>query len=106
MGGPKSIFKINNVAYATNKKKLAQVECTILDKVDGESYEMDMAWLVRKHAAGWRISGVMLEFEPGQAMDLLSFENVRDVNKIKALAGADVIDDTSRQAKSPSSTVK
>ena len=106
MGGPSSIFKINNVAYATNKKKLAQVECTILDKVDGESYEMEMAWLVRKNASGWRISGVMLELEPGQAMDLLSFENAQDVNKIKALAGAEVIDDKSRQAKSQDSSIK
>ena len=108
MGGPNSIFKVNQVAYATNKHKLAQVQCTVLDNVDGESYEMDMAWLVRKYSTGWRISGVMLELEPGKAMDLLSFENVRDVNKIKALAGAEVIDidDQSRHAKSQDSAIK
>ena len=48
----------------------------------------------------------MLELEPGKAMDLLSFENVRDVNKIKALAGAEVIDDQSRHAKSQDSAIK
>lgn len=106
MGGPTSIFKVNEVLYATNKKKLAQVECTIVDNIDGESFEMGLAWLVRKHSAGWRISGVMLELEPGKTKDLLSFENVRDVNKIKALAGAEVIDDSSRQAKSQDSSIK
>ena len=106
MGGPNSIFKVNDVLYATNKKKLAQVECTILDKDDGESYEMDMAWLVRKHTSGWRISGVMLELETGKTKDLLSFENVRDVNKIKALAGVEAIDNQSRHSKSQDSSFK
>ena len=106
MGGPTSIFKVNDVLYATNKQKLAQVECTIVDKVDGESYEMDMAWLVRKHSVGWRISGVMLELQPGKTKDLLSFENDRDVNKIKALAGAEVVDDQSRHAKDQNSVIK
>jgi len=48
----------------------------------------------------------MLELEPGKTKDLLSFENARDVNKIKALAGAEIIDDQSRQAKSQDSAIK
>ena len=106
MGGPTSVFKVNDVLYATTKKKLAQVECTIVDKVGNEKYEMDMAWLVRKHSTGWRISGVLLELDPGKAKDLLSFENVQDVTRIKGLAGADVVDDQSRQAKSQNSAIK
>ena len=106
MGGPSSVFKVNDVLYATTKRKLAQVECSIVDKVDGEEYEMEMAWLVRKYSTGWRISGVMLELEPGAAKDLLSFENVQDVTRIKGLAGAEVVDDQSRQAKSQNSSIK
>jgi len=33
MGGPTSVFNVNEILYATNKKKLAQVECSIVDKV-------------------------------------------------------------------------
>lgn len=106
MGGPTSVFRVNDVFYATTKKKLAQVECSIVDKVDGEEYEMKMAWLVRKHSNGWRISGVMLELEPGKAKDLLSFENVQDVTRIKGLAGAEVVDDQARQAKSKGTSIK
>lgn len=106
MGGPKSEFKVNEVRFATLKNKLAQVECSIIDKSDGEVYEMDMAWLVRKHSTGWRISGVMLELEPGKSKDLLSFENEQDVMKIKTLAGADVVDEKSRQANAKDASIK
>ena len=106
MGGPSSIYKVNDVRYATTKQKLAQVECSIMDEVDGESYKMDVTWLVRKQGNGWRISGVSLEIVPGSPKDLLSFENIRDVTKLKQLADSDAIDDDARQAKASDSTLK
>ena len=108
MGGPTATYNVGDVSYATTKQRLAQVECSIVDNVDGEEYEMNVTWLVRKQAMGWRISGVMLELEPGQVPDLLSFENIQDVNKIKNLAGEEAIQDldTTRQADASTSSIK
>jgi hypothetical protein len=108
MGGPTAVYKVGAVKYATNKQRLAQVECSIVDNVEGEEYEMNVTWLVRKQSLGWRISGVMLELESGQVPDLLSFENIQDVNRIKSLAGEDIIsgDQTTRQADASTSSIK
>ena len=35
MGGPNSKCNFGEVRYATNKQKLAQVDCTVVDSVDG-----------------------------------------------------------------------
>lgn len=107
MGGPTAEYKVQDVRYATTKQKLAQVECLIVDKIDGEAYEMNVTWLARKQNTGWRISGVLLELEPGQVPDLLSFENIHDVTKIKNLAGEEVIESKeTRQADASTSSIK
>ena len=107
MGGPTATYTVNDVRFATNKAKLAQVECSIVETIDGETYEMDVTWLARKQSNGWRISGVMLELESGNVKDLLSFENMQDVTKIKNIAGSEVLDeDPTRQAKSTEPTIK
>ena len=106
MGGPNSVYTVNDVRYATNKKRLAQVECCVADNIDGEKVKMDLTWLVRKQSNGWRISGVMLEMTPGSEKDLLSFENIHDVTKIKSLADADVLNEDSRQANASGATLK
>jgi hypothetical protein len=102
LGGPKSSFKIGDVMYATNLKKLAQVGCTIVDDQDSEAV-MDVTWQVRRRGKAWRISGVVLELEPGSGPDLLSFENPVDVAQIQSLAGGEVLDgdEPTRQAKLP-----
>lgn len=100
MGGPSAVYKITEVRYATNKNILAQVECIISDEENGEVFEMPITWLVRKQRIGWRISGVLLELETGQALDLLSFENIHDVTRMKNMAGSEVLDQSTitRQA--------
>lgn len=100
MGGPTAVYSVTDVRYATNKQKLAQVECLVSDDEDGMHFEMPITWFVRKQRTGWRISGVLLEIEPGQAPDLLSFENAIDVVRMKAMAGEDVMeaDLSTRQA--------
>lgn len=100
MGGPTSIYKIGEVRYATSKRKLAHVECSVIDSVDGENLEMQVVWQLHKRARGWRVSGVMLDLGPGQVKDLLSLENIQDVTKIQNLAGAELLDEnrSSRQA--------
>lgn len=92
MGGPDSDCKIGEIQYATNKQELAHVPCEITETVDGKDETMSVSWQVRKYGKAWRISGVILETEPGKAPDLLSFENYVDVAKLQSMAGSDVID--------------
>ncbi len=105
MGGPNSECKFGEVRYATNKQKLAQVDCTVSEKADGEEFEMDMTWVVRKQNSGWRIAGVMLQLEADAAKDLLSFENLNDVKQMKVLAGVEVIEQTSQPRQAANETL-
>jgi hypothetical protein len=102
MGGPTSTYRIGEVRYATNKQKLAHVDTYVVDKVDGNPYEMEVTWQLHKHGDGWRISGVMLELEEGKTKDLLSLENKYDIARLQSLVGAEVLDQTeTRQSKIP-----
>lgn len=94
MGGPTSTYRTGEVRYATNKQKLAHVDTYVIDKIDGEPYEMEVTWQLHKHLDGWRISGLMLELEPGQTKDLLSLENHFDVAKLQSLAGVEALEKT------------
>ena len=94
MGGPSSTYRTGEVRYATNKQKLAHVDTYVVDTVDGKPYEMEVTWQLHKHLDGWRISGLMLELEPGKTKDLLSLENQYDVAKLQSLAGVEALDET------------
>ena len=94
MGGPASTYRTGEVRYATNKQKLAHVDTYVMDKIDGKPYEMEVTWQLHKHLDGWRISGLMLELEPGQTKDLLSLENQFDVAKLQSLAGVEALEET------------
>jgi len=85
IGGPSAKFTIGQVSYATLKKELAQVDCKIVDTSSDDPFEMDMTWLVKRQNKSWRISGVMLQLEEGAKIDLLSFENLDDVRRIKMI---------------------
>lgn len=102
LGGPDSTYQLGEVMYATNLKKLAQVSCKIIDDQNPEA-STDVTWQLRRRGKAWRISGVVLELEPGAGPDLLSFENPVDVAQIQSLAGGDVIDgdEPTRQASLP-----
>lgn len=108
MGGPNSTYVFGDVRYATNEQKLAQIDCSVVDNTNGEEYKLDMTWLAKKQKLGWRISGVMLQLEPGEIKDYLSFENLSDVQKMKSLASGDVTEDESadRQAQQSQSDLK
>ena len=101
MGGPMSVYEIGEVRFATNQRRLAQVDCTVVDQVDQEEYRTEVTWQLHKFKSGWRISGVMLQLGSSKIKDLLSFENIQDVTKLQYLADAAVLDETEepRQAK-------
>ena len=81
IGGKNAKVKIKPAVYATNKQRLAQVECVVTEVEDGKEVSDELTWLVRKSKSGWRILGFMLRDDNG-VEDFLSFENVRDVDSI------------------------
>lgn len=81
IGGKDAKVKIKDAVYATDKQRLAQVECVITEVEDGKEISDELTWLVRKSQSGWRILGFMLRDDNG-VEDFLSFENVRDVDAI------------------------
>ena len=109
IGGTSAKFTIGQVSYATQKKELAQVECKVVDTVSDDPFEMEMTWLVRRQSKSWRIAGVMLQLDENAKPDLLSFENLQDVRRIKSindeqLIAEDVDPSTTRQAKGSTAT--
>ena len=97
IGGPSAKFTIGQVSYATMKKELAQVECKIVDTSSDDPFEMEMTWLVKRQNKSWRISGVMLQLEEGARNDLLSFENLADVRRIKSINDEQLIAENNEQ---------
>ena len=102
IGGPNAKVKMGQVHFATNQKKLAHVECTVSDPGANPQNELKLSWQAKVKKDGrWRISGVILDKEDGSGIDLLSFENPIDVQKIQAMAAATELDqlEGTRQAK-------
>jgi len=85
IGGPTAKFSVGQVRYATQKKELAQVDCKVTDTSSDDPFEMEMTWVVKRNKKSWRISGVMLQLEEDAKIDLLSFENLVDVRRIKSI---------------------
>ena len=104
IGGSNAKFSVGQVRYATQKKELAQVDCKVTDTSSDDPFDMEMTWVVKRNKKSWRISGVMLQLEDDAKIDLLSFENLADVRRIKSINDEQVIADgselsTTRQAK-------
>ena len=111
IGGPSAKFSVGQVRYATQKKELAQVDCKVVDTSDDDPFDMEMTWVVRRNEKSWRISGVMMQLEKDAKIDLLSFENLTDVRRIKSINDEQVIAEDSgssatRQAKGKSENLK
>ena len=97
IGGKDAKVEIKSAVYATNKQRLAQVECVITEVDNGKEITDQLTWLVRKSKSGWRILGFMLRDDDG-VEDFLSFENVRDVDAILQMSQASPAAIPDRQA--------
>lgn len=93
VGSPVAKYEMGPPMYATNKQQLCQVDCKIIDEVDGKTIQNDITWMCRRKKDGWRIAGMMVSIVPGQPKDFLSFENVDDVRRIKGT----LVDETSAE---------
>jgi hypothetical protein len=92
-GGPQAKFTVDGARYATNKRELATVDCRVSEELYGQQVESTISWLLRSEPAGWRICGMILDLEQGDSLDFLSFENVADVERIKASLADDPASD-------------
>jgi hypothetical protein len=78
-GGPDAQYTLHLPRYANNKEKLATVDCTIRDMIDGEEVVSELGWMLRLDPNGWRICGMVVHAEEDGIPDLLSFENPEDI---------------------------
>lgn len=83
-GSPQAKFSVEQARYSTNKRELATVDCRVTEELYGQKVDSMVSWLLRSEPAGWRICGMILDLEEGDSLDFLSFENVADVERIKA----------------------
>ena len=83
VGGPLAKYEMEDPRFATNKRKLCQIDCRIKDPSGDQTVETEITWICRLQKDGWRIAGMMVEVTPDQPKDYLSFENVKDVTRIK-----------------------
>lgn len=105
IGGKNAKVKIERAVYATDKQRLAQVQCVITEVDQGKEVSDELTWLVRKSKSGWRILGFMLRDDNG-VEDFLSFENVRDVDAILQMSQTSPPATADRQAANTKSTGK
>ena len=105
IGGKNAKVKIESAVYATDKQRLAQVECVITEVEHGEEISDQLTWLVRKSKTGWRVLGFMLRDDDG-VEDFLSFENVRDVDAILQMSQAPPTSVADRDAANPKAKEK
>ena len=83
VGSSAATYDLSPARFATSKEKLCQVVCQIYDSIDGKKVESEITWICRRQKTGWRISGMIVPAEEEEGIDLLSFENVADVERIK-----------------------
>ena len=103
MGGPSADYEVKSTRFATIERKLAQVDCDVVELVEGNEVRTQVTWLLRKQNMGWRVAGLLVSVQPGDPHDLLSFENSSDVERIKSLAASESFGDLdTRQAAAPS----
>ena len=98
-------FTVESPRYATNKRELATVDCIVVDTVDGKTVNSRLAWMLRQEPAGWRISGMILDLDDGKSLDLLSFENLDDIERIKTSLDSDT-DSAVAELPKPSDTIR
>lgn len=92
-GDADATFTVEEAKFATKKRKMAQVNCTINEKESGQDVSSKLAWMLKRENNGWRICGMMIPSADGEPMEFLSFESVGDVDLIKRLvSGAPATD--------------
>ena len=77
IGEADSVCTFSEPQYGTKKQRLCYVDCQIGDD------ESKITWMLRKSIRGWRVAGMMIDDDETESVNLISFENPRDIQQIK-----------------------
>jgi hypothetical protein len=76
IGSPDARFQVTRFEKMPDDNKSALVHSLWSEpNGDGTSSQFQVVWAVHLEPAGWRISGLAMELEPGQAPMVIDFEN-------------------------------
>ena len=91
-GSENAIWQVLDAEYATAEKKIAQVRCLLKEPDSHETAHL--TWLMRLQENGWKISGMSIQISGTGDVDLLSFENPLDLQRVQSTVdtGASSID--------------
>ena len=91
-GSENAIWQVLDAEYATAEKKIAQVRCLLKEPDSHETAHL--TWLMRLQENGWKISGMSIQVSGTGDVDLLSFENPLDLQRVQSTVdtGASSID--------------
>ena len=77
--------------YVGQLERNAQVDCNIVEQIDGETVPVALTWQVVRQSNGWRICGMVVWLGVDDPARSLSFESIDDVATIKLLAAGEAI---------------
>ena len=86
-GSVNAIWEVLEAEYATAEKKIAQVRCLLKEPDSRESAHL--TWLMRLQDNGWKISGMSIQISGTGDVDLLSFENPLDLQRVQSTVDTD-----------------
>ena len=83
-------FKVGDVEYVNEAKDQAHVACYISDVgPNGEKYDTNVVWFLRKTTNGWRIAGIAMKPFHDLDMVLYNFEDQDDMERKRELVDAE-----------------
>jgi hypothetical protein len=89
-GSPQMQFKVGEVEYPEGAKDKAHVACYISELgPDGEKYETEVVWGLRKEARGWRVGGIAMKPFPDLDPVFYNFEDQEDMDVKQKLVEAE-----------------
>jgi hypothetical protein len=75
-GAPNATYAIGRVQHLNGQEDVAWVSCTWSEKNGTEATSYEVAWNLRKEAAGWRIAGMATQLGDADEIVHLNFEDL------------------------------
>ncbi len=80
-------FELSEPMFSTNREKLCYIDSKF---TSGQPDQTSITWMLRNTKSGWRMAGMLVTGSEPETQNLLSFENMTDINQIKASLIEDV----------------
>ena len=80
IGSPDAVFKVTRAEAVPSTPGAALVHSMWTEPVaDGKTESYQVVWALEQEAAGWRISGLAMDLEPGKDPMVVDFENANEM---------------------------